>query len=898
MKRLLIAVILVFSAFMADAQKRTVITDIIKVYNEFWLGGRKVTSIETDSTFASATHNKIPTVKAVKDYVAANGGGISALTGDVTASGPGSAVATIATASASVRGLLSSADWSTFNGKVGGSGTNGFLPKFSSSTGLTVSALDENSANYITSTTRGFTIGDDVSSSAAGQGFRLLRGTLSGGYFSNGSQLIFQTSTSHDIYFATNATERIRIQAAGNVGIGTNNPSGILHLFGSSTLNAYMESSSNSDVQFQFSASSSPKFLLGYTSANGFRLYNYGTASASLFVESSTSNLGISTTSPTARMHIVGGGATSATNNLLVTNSAAAQIIKSQDDRKVTLGYNLDFTESSTTVGNGATVINSKALSLTIGAGSSNFNFLAGSVGNIVANGITVLRAFPSAINCVAIGAAVNPSYTLDVLGSAGHLGVRGNTFLGATGSAANARLHVVGSGSGTGTNTAVFHNSTGTSESLIINDNGSVGVGGVNTTALFSVIRAANDNLFYSDCYSTTNGHTNYWLARKSNSNTKGTRVETTSGSALGALFFQGVNTGASFDYGARIIATQNGASGTYVPTDLIFSTYTESSQNAGQFVLSTNGSVGVNNGSPSASAVLDVASTTKGFLLPRMNATQASAIATPPQGLQVFVTSTNATFTSIGWWGYNGTAWVRNFLLADPILVGGNTQGASLMIGTNDNFDVQFETGGVEKMRLIHATGNLAVGATSAAAKVHIVGDGATSATWALQVHNNATNNALMVRNDGRTAIGTASPAVARLTIAAGTTSIAPLNIPAGTNTTSVEAGAIENDGTNLKYSPDVFVRYDLIKGFTGISTALDFPNLSLGQYSVLTFSDTRVKAGDRVLVANPNFNGGAMLFTGGCTVDGTIYVQAFYIGPSSLDMPSQNYSYSIIR
>lgn len=193
---------------------------------------------------------------------------------------------------------------------------------------------------------------------------------------------------------------------------------------------------------------------------------------------------------------------------------------------------------------------------------------------------------------------------------------------------------------------------------------------------------------------------------------------------------------------------------------------------------------------------------------------------------------------------------------------------------------------------------TGSLAIGATSAAAKVHIVGTGATNATWSLQVHNNENNNALMVRDDGRTAIGTASPAVARLTIAAGTTSIAPLNIPAGTNTTSIEAGAIENDGTNLKYSPDVFVRYDIIKGFTGTSTALDFPNLSLGQYSVLTFSDSRVKAGDRVLIANPNFNGGAMLFTGGCTVDGTVYIQAFYIGPSSLDMPSTNYTYSIIR
>jgi hypothetical protein len=148
---------------------------------------------------------------------------------------------------------------------------------------------------------------------------------------------------------------------------------------------------------------------------------------------------------PAARLHVQGSGSTSATNNLLVTNSAAAPVIKGQDDRKVTIGYNLDFTESSTAVGNGATVINSNAQALTIGAGSSNFNFSAGSVANIVSNGNTVLRAFPSATNCVSIGAATNPSYTLDVLGSSGNLGVRGNALFGADGTAATSRVDIIG---------------------------------------------------------------------------------------------------------------------------------------------------------------------------------------------------------------------------------------------------------------------------------------------------------------------------------------------------------------------------------------------------------------------------------------------------------------------
>jgi len=60
-------------------------------------------------------------------------------------------------------------------------------------------------------------------------------------------------------------------------------------------------------------------------------------------------------------------------------------------------------------------------------------------------------------------------------------------------------------------------------------------------------------------------------------------------------------------------------------------------------------------------SSARLAVVSTTQGFLPPVMTATQASAIASPAQGLMLFVTNTNATFTAVGWWGWNGSAWAQ---------------------------------------------------------------------------------------------------------------------------------------------------------------------------------------------------------------------------------------------
>jgi hypothetical protein len=62
-----------------------------------------------------------------------------------------------------------------------------------------------------------------------------------------------------------------------------------------------------------------------------------------------------------------------------------------------------------------------------------------------------------------------------------------------------------------------------------------------------------------------------------------------------------------------------------------------------------------------PVASAALQVTSTTQGFLPPRMTATQGSAISSPAEGLIIYVTDTNGTFTAKGWWGWDGAAWLK---------------------------------------------------------------------------------------------------------------------------------------------------------------------------------------------------------------------------------------------
>ena len=86
--------------------------------------------------------------------------------------------------------------------------------------------------------------------------------------------------------------------------------------------------------------------------------------------------------------------------------------------------------------------------------------------------------------------------------------------------------------------------------------------------------------------------------------------------------------------------------------------------------FTIKGTGEVGINNINPVASAVIDMVSTTRGLLIPRMTLTQRNAIASPAAGLQVIVTGeTGGEFVSM----YNSSlaAWQRVGAVA-----GSNTQ------------------------------------------------------------------------------------------------------------------------------------------------------------------------------------------------------------------------------
>jgi len=101
--------------------------------------------------------------------------------------------------------------------------------------------------------------------------------------------------------------------------------------------------------------------------------------------------------------------------------------------------------------------------------------------------------------------------------------------------------------------------------------------------------------------------------------------------------------------------------------------------------------GQIGLGTLTPDASASLDITSTTRGFLLPRMTTTQRNAITSPATGLSIY----NTTTSDIEF--YNGTVWsgsATTSLTSSHILVG---NASNLATDTAMTGDVSITNAGV---------------------------------------------------------------------------------------------------------------------------------------------------------------------------------------------------------
>lgn len=129
----------------------------------------------------------------------------------------------------------------------------------------------------------------------------------------------------------------------------------------------------------------------------------------------------------------------------------------------------------------------------------------------------------------------------------------------------------------------------------------------------------------------------------------------------ATNVLMFAGDVTGTNLN--DLYIGGEPGAS-PYASTGLHFVTAATGTTTGGteRMTIDLNGKVGIGNATPATTAILDVTSTSKGFLPPRMTKTQRDAISSPATGLTIWQTDNTPGLRS-----YNGTNWMRYTETAD---------------------------------------------------------------------------------------------------------------------------------------------------------------------------------------------------------------------------------------
>jgi len=105
-------------------------------------------------------------------------------------------------------------------------------------------------------------------------------------------------------------------------------------------------------------------------------------------------------------------------------------------------------------------------------------------------------------------------------------------------------------------------------------------------------------------------------------------------------------------------------GTAGSWVATEALFEIGigTDYGNKANALTVLKNGNVGIGTATPGASNLLDLTSTTKGFVLPRMTKAQRDAIATPVAGMMIYQTDNTP-----GLRVYNATNWMRFTETAD---------------------------------------------------------------------------------------------------------------------------------------------------------------------------------------------------------------------------------------
>ena len=170
-------------------------------------------------------------------------------------------------------------------------------------------------------------------------------------YLRGGGNLTIAAAS--NMIFRTSSSERMRLDASGNLGIGTSSPNAILHLSQNTTnLNLYLQNTNGSGKTWAVNSDNLGSFNIHDTNANRFTITSGG-------------NVGIGTTSPNATLHISKSSAQLKLTDLAITNASYNTLLfEASAQNKFSLGVN------STTSQNYALTIDGTTQNVGIGTTS------------------------------------------------------------------------------------------------------------------------------------------------------------------------------------------------------------------------------------------------------------------------------------------------------------------------------------------------------------------------------------------------------------------------------------------------------------------------------------------------------------------------------------------------